>query len=203
MAVVADPRVLRTLPERDFRGGLAEAVKHGLIADRAYFDWLEGESEAILRRDEAILTHLVRRSVEIKAEVVAADERETGRRATLNAGHTVAHALELASDYALSHGEAVALGLVAESTLAERLSVAESGSAARLVSLLVRLGLPVRLTDVVPAGRILEAMSRDKKNRMARIHFALPSAIGCMSTSGGWTRSVDEPEIENALRSIM
>ncbi|HET7427516.1 MAG TPA: 3-dehydroquinate synthase, partial [Gemmatimonadales bacterium] len=110
-AVVADPRVLATLPERDFRGGMAEAVKHGLIADADYFAWMEREADALLRRDEAALTRLVRRSVEIKAEVVSADERESGRRAILNAGHTVAHALEHATGYALPHGEAVALGL--------------------------------------------------------------------------------------------
>ena len=115
VAVAADPRVLRTLPERDYRGGLAEAVKHGLIADAGYFEWMERETEALLRREEGALTHLIRRSVEIKAEVVGEDERETGRRAILNAGHTVAHALEQATAYAIPHGEAVAIGLVAES----------------------------------------------------------------------------------------
>ena len=89
VAVVADPRVLRTLPDRDYRGGLAEAVKHGLIADRGYFEWMEREADAVLRRDETTLTQLVQRSVEIKAAVVSADEREAGRRAILNAGHTV------------------------------------------------------------------------------------------------------------------
>ena len=126
---MADPRALATLPERDYRGGMAEAVKHGLIADAAYFAWMEQEADALLRRDEAALTRLVRRSVEIKAEVVSGDERETGRRAILNAGHTVAHALEQRDGLCLPHGEAVALGLVAECALAEELGLAPSGVA--------------------------------------------------------------------------
>ena len=144
-AVIADPLVLGTLPERDFRGGMAEAVKHGLIADAAYFAWMERNADALLRRDQAALTRLVRRSVEIKAEVVSGDEREAGRRAILNAGHTVAHALEHATAYALPHGEAVALGLVAECALAERSAWRPTGvrrSGCRPCS--TRLGLPVQ-----------------------------------------------------------
>jgi 3-dehydroquinate synthase len=129
-AVLADPRALATLPERDYRSGMAEAVKHGLIADAGYFAWMERDAEALIRRDEAALTRLVRRSVEIKAEVVSGDELEAGRRAILNAGHTVAHALERATDYGLPHGEAVALGLVAECALAEALGVAPAGPTA-------------------------------------------------------------------------
>jgi 3-dehydroquinate synthase len=201
-AVLADPRVLQTLPERDYVGGLAEAVKHGLIADRDYFDWMEREAEALLRREEAALTWLVRRSVEIKAEVVSADERESGRRAILNAGHTVAHALEQATGFQLPHGEAVSLGLVAESELAEVVGVAEGDIRKRVVSLLGRIGLPVRLAQRVSAEQVLEAMTRDKKNRMAQIRFALPSAIGCMADAGGWTRPAGEAAIRSALDAI-
>src|ERR687898_1683797 len=121
VAVLADPLVLATLPEREYRAGLAEAVKHGLIADREYFEWMEQEAGPLLARDADALQHLVRRSVEIKAEVVSEDEREGGRRAILNAGHTVAHALEQASGYAIPHGEAVGLGHLAELELAVRL----------------------------------------------------------------------------------
>jgi 3-dehydroquinate synthase len=202
-AVVADPRVLQTLPERDYLGGLAEAVKHGLIADREYFDWLEREAEALRRRDEVILTRLVRRSVEIKAEVVSADERESGRRAILNAGHTVAHALEHATGYRLPHGEAVSLGLVAECALAEEMGAAEGGTHRRVVSLLERVGLPVRLSERVSEDQVLDAMKRDKKNRMARIQFALPSTIGRMADAGGWTQPAAEPAIRSALQAIL
>ena len=202
VAVVADPRVLGTLPDCDYRGGLAEAVKHGLIADREYFEWMEREVDAVLRREETTLTQLVRRSVEIKAAVVSADERETGRRAILNAGHTVAHALEQATAYRLPHGEAVALGLVAECALGEELGTTERGTRRRVASLLERMALPVRLSHDVSIERVLEAMRRDKKNRMARIQFALPSTIGCMDDSSGWTRAAEEPAIGAALNAI-
>jgi 3-dehydroquinate synthetase len=146
-------------------------VKHGLIADQSYFEWIESAAEDILRRDPAVLGYLVRRSVEIKAEVVSEDERESGRRAILNAGHTVAHALEAASQYQLPHGEAVALGLLAECALAERMGVAEPGLAARVQSLFERLGLPVRLPESVDYSTAVRRMSVDKKNRKEQIHI--------------------------------
>jgi 3-dehydroquinate synthase len=200
--VVADPRALATLPERDYRGGMAEAVKHGLIADEQYFAWTEREAGALLRRDEAALTRLVRRSVEIKAQVVGDDEREAGRRAILNAGHTVAHALELASAYAIPHGEAVALGLVAECALAEAIGVAPAGLGRRVAALLGRLGLPVTLPVPIAVDLVIQAMGSDKKNRDARVRFALPSALGSMDPGDGWTREAPEPAIRRALEAI-
>jgi 3-dehydroquinate synthase len=199
-AVVADPEVLATLPEREFRSGLAEAVKHGVIADRAYFDWMVGTADAILARDGNALAQLVRRSVEIKAAVVSDDEREAGRRAILNAGHTVGHALEQASGYALAHGEAVAIGLVTECRLAERMGLAAPGTARAVSAALERLGLPVSLPGV-PPERLLEAMASDKKNRSSRIRFALPVAVGEMAPGEGWTVAVLEPMIGEVLRS--
>ena len=201
-AVAADPRVLATLPERDFRGGMAEAVKHGLIADADYFAWMEREADALLRRDEAALTRLVRRSVEIKAEVVSADERESGRRAILNAGHTVAHALEHATGYALPHGEAVALGLVAECALAERMGVAPAGLGRRVAGLLSRIGLPVRLQPSVSRARVLEAMGSDKKNRNSQLRFALPRELGAMDEGDRWTRAAEPAAVEAALTAL-
>lgn len=201
-AVVADPRVLATLPERDFRGGMAEAVKHGLVADAEYFAWMERESDALLRRDEIALTRLVRRSVEIKAEVVSADEREGGRRAILNAGHTVAHALEQATGYDIPHGEAVALGLVAECALAEGLGVAPAGMGARVAALLRRLDLPVRLAQAIDPDRLMDAMATDKKNRSGRVRFALPRELGAMDSAEGWTREAPDPAIRTAMEAI-
>ena len=201
-AVLADPRVLATLPERDFRGGMAEAVKHGLIADGDYFAWMERDAEALLRRDETALTRLVRRSVEIKAEVVSGDERETGRRAILNAGHTVAHALEHATAYRLPHGEAVALGLVAECALAEAIGAAPDGVRGRVSALLAGLGLPVRLPEALDPDLILAAMTSDKKNRAARVRFALPQRLGKMDARS-WTREAPEPAIRSALKVIL
>jgi 3-dehydroquinate synthase len=202
-AVIADPASLATLPEREFRGGLAEAVKHGLIADSAYFEWIEREADAILRRDPAALERLVRRSVEIKAEVVSADEREGGRRAILNAGHTVAHALERASSYRVPHGEAVALGLVAEAALAEQLGAATAGLSARIAAVLTRLGLPVRLAPPLAADVVVAAMASDKKNRARTIRFALPRAVGTMAADGEWTDAAPEGAIRKALASIL
>jgi 3-dehydroquinate synthase len=201
-AVLADPRVLATLPPRDFIGGMAEAVKHGLIADEHYFAWMEREAEALLAREESVLTLLVRRSVEIKAEVVSGDERETGRRAILNAGHTVAHALEQVTSYGLPHGEAVALGLTAECALAEALGVAPAGLGARVAGLLGRLGLPIRLAPAIDPDRVIRAMSSDKKNRAARVRFALPSRLGAMDPGEAWTREAPEAAVRQALQVI-
>ncbi len=202
-AVIADPATLATLGEREFRGGLAEAVKHGLIADAQYFAWIERESERLLRRDPAALERLVRRSVEIKADVVSADEREGGRRAILNAGHTVAHAVERASSYRVPHGEAVGLGLLAEVALAEDLGLAPVGIAVRVSALLTRLGLPVRLVPSLAADALLPAMASDKKNRAQTIRFVLPSAVGAMATRDGWTVAAPESAIRKALDSIL
>jgi 3-dehydroquinate synthase len=201
-AVVADPSALATLAEREFRGGLAEAVKHGLIADADYFAWIEREAERLLRREPDALERLVRRSVEIKAEVVSADEREGGRRAILNAGHTVAHAVERASSYRVPHGEAVGLGLLAETALAEDLGLAPAGVGARVSALLTRLGLPVRLVPSLAPDALLPAMASDKKNRARTIRFALPSAVGAMATPEGWTVAAPESAIRKALDSI-
>ena len=202
VAVVADPLVLATLPDREYRAGLAEAVKHGLIADREYFGWIETSADALVRRDPATLEHLVRRSVEIKADVVGEDEREAGRRAILNAGHTVAHALEQATEFRLPHGEAVGLGLVAEAALATGLGLATPEAGARLAALLEQLGLPTRVREPVGEERIMAAMASDKKNRAGGIRFALPRGLGTMGPGPEWTTEAAEPAIRAALRAI-
>jgi 3-dehydroquinate synthase len=202
VAVLADPRALATLPDREYRAGLAEAVKHGLIADREYFEWMEQEAGPLLERDADALQQLVRRSVEIKAEVVSEDEREGGRRAILNAGHTVAHALERATEYRVPHGEAVALGLVAETALATGLGLATPEAGARVVVLLERLGLPTRMREPVATERLLAVMIGDKKNRGGGIRFALPRGLGAMGPEPDWTAEAGEPAIRAALRAI-
>jgi 3-dehydroquinate synthetase len=200
--VVSDPSALATLPERDYRAGMAEAVKHGLIADREYFRWMERETPRLLAREPAALERLVRRSVEIKAEVVSRDERETGRRAILNAGHTVAHAIERATAYGIPHGEAVAIGLVAECELAVRLGRAAPAVGERVAALLQGLGLPTRVPGRLESGALLQAMASDKKNRSAQIRFALPSELGAMVEGEGWTVGAGEGEIRGALETI-
>jgi 3-dehydroquinate synthase len=158
--------------------------------------------DLLAARDPATLEHLVRRSVEIKAEVVGEDEREGGRRAVLNAGHTVAHALERATDFRLPHGEAVGLGLVAEAALATGLGLATPEAGARVAALLERLGLPTRMREPVGEDRILAAMASDKKNRGGGIRFALPRAVGAMGSGPDWTTEAGEPAIRAALRAI-
>jgi 3-dehydroquinate synthase len=199
VAVIADPLTLSTLPERDYRAGLAEAVKHGLIADRDYFEWMETHASDLIQRDPGTLTRLVRRSVEIKAAVVSDDEREAGRRAILNAGHTVAHALEQVSNYQLPHGEAVALGLVLECELAEQLGLAESGLHHRVSRLLIRLGLPDRVPAGIDRTALIGSMMADKKNRGGQIHFALPATLGRMHQLHGWTTAVPDAAIRRVL----
>jgi 3-dehydroquinate synthase len=199
VAVVADPGTLTTLPEAEYRSGLAEAVKHGLIADSDYFEWIACHTTELSQRDAGTLTWLVRRSVEIKAEVVSSDEREAGRRAVLNAGHTVAHALEQVSDYRLLHGEAVAIGLVAECAIAEAMSLAEAGLGRKLASLLKTLGLPTEVPPGLTPTAILASMKRDKKNRGGEIHFSLPAGVGRMPYSERWTTAVPEALILAAL----
>jgi 3-dehydroquinate synthase len=198
-AVLADPCALVTLPEREYRSGLAEAVKHGLIADGAYFAWMEANAAGLSSRDLPTLTQLIRRSVEIKAEVVAGDEREAGRRAILNAGHTVAHAVEQVSSYEVTHGEAVALGLIAECELAEQLGIASAGVRRRVAGLLGRLGLPERFPAGLERSLLLETMGRDKKNRGGQIHFALVKRLGEMHRENGWTTAVAEDAIRAAM----
>lgn len=201
-AVIADPRTLATLPEREYRSGLAEAVKHGLIADETYFAWMEANAAALTSRDLSALTRLILRSVEIKAEVVAGDEHETGRRAILNAGHTVAHALEQVSDYQIPHGEAVALGLVVECELAEQLGIAPAGLRRRVAGLLTRLGLPDRLPPRLDQSSLLGTMGSDKKNRGGQIHFALASRLGEMHREDGWTTAVPAQAIQAAIAAV-
>lgn len=201
-AVVADPQTLATLPDREYRAGLAEAVKHGLIADEGYFSWMEANAAAVVGRQTAVLIRLIRRSVEIKSGVVADDERESGRRAILNAGHTVAHALEQATDYRLPHGEAVALGLIVECRIAEAMGIAAAGLSARLTRLLSSFGLPDRLDTALDPLKLLDGMMRDKKNRDGKIHFALVVQPGEVHRAGGWTTAVPVTFIRAALAAI-
>lgn len=199
-AVVADPLVLLTQPEADFRDGLAEAVKHGLIADAGYFDWIEHHAERLMGRDTEALVRLVAGSVQIKANLVGRDERESGQRAVLNAGHTVGHALEHASSYRIPHGAAVAIGLVAETRLGEQIGATAPGTARRLRALLERLGLPVTAPAGLDGGALEAAARRDKKNRGGRIRLALAAEVGRMAGSEGeWTVDAEWGSVARAL----
>lgn len=175
-------QTISTLPEREFRSGLAEVLKYGVIQDPAFFAYLEQHAEAALARDPAVLGHLISRSCRLKADVVEEDEFEhSGLRAILNFGHTVAHAIENIAGYGeYLHGEAVAVGMVAETLLAEKLGWIDAGTTERLKAVLKRLQLPVTL-DLGKEGELLAAMRHDKKNVGGRIRFVLPRAIGSVA----------------------
>jgi 3-dehydroquinate synthase len=176
--VLVDPATVVTLPERDFRSGLAEVVKHGSVLDAAYFAELEASVDAILARDLATLERVIGGSCRLKAGIVERDEREAELRAVLNYGHTIGHALEAATAYARwTHGEAVALGIAAEARLAHRLGVAAADTVERQVHLLRALGLPVRLPPV-DVDAVVAAIGRDKKARDGRVPFVLAPAVG-------------------------
>jgi len=199
--VLADPGVLRSLPAREYRAGLAEVVKHGLIADADLFGWLEENSGTLRRRDPGAIAHVVRRSCEIKAEIVRRDERESGLRAMLNFGHTVGHALETLTGYrTLRHGEAVAIGMVAASRLAEALGLSPEGQAQRLERLLMTLSLPVRIPRVA-ADDILRVMQSDKKAVGGAPRFVLPRAIGSVEI-GAEVRSEEIARVLTGLGAL-
>jgi len=202
-AVLADPLVLQSLPPQHLRCGLAEMAKHGLITDAAYWTELGSAAAALLARDPESLTRFIVRSVQIKAAVVVEDERENGRRAVLNAGHTVAHAVEHASGFRVSHGDAVAMGLVAEAHLAESLGLAVTGLAERVTAGLKRLSLPTRLPVDIDANQLFEAMRLDKKRAGNELRFALLHDIGVMARDADrWTVPVrDASAIVHALRT--
>lgn len=198
--VWVDTETLRTLPDRELRCGLAEVVKYGVILDSAFFDELEVQVDAILAREPGALRSIVSRSCRLKASVVERDEREeTGLRAVLNFGHTVAHAIEAVAGYdgPYQHGEAVAVGMVAEARLAERMGWIGSDLVDRIERLLVRLGLPTAAPGL-DASRLIDAMTRDKKNRGGRIRFVLPRAIGRVELTDG----PDDAEVRAVLATV-
>lgn len=199
--VLADVETLVTLPKAHVAGGMAEAIKHAVVADAAYLDAILADAAAIRARDIPALERVVTRSVAIKEEVVAADPRESGRRQVLNFGHTIAHAIEARSGYALTHGEAVAIGMTAESVLAEALGVAEPGLAAAVKSALEAFALPVTVPEELAAGDLLDTLQGDKKARAGTVRFALPQRVGAMPqrADGAWTVEVASDAILHAL----
>jgi 3-dehydroquinate synthase len=182
--VLADLDVLSTLPDREMRAGYAEVVKYGLLGDFGFFEWLETHSAAVLAREPDALARAVIRSVEMKAEIVAEDEKEQGRRALLNLGHTFGHALEAETGYgaALLHGEAVAAG----QALAFRFSAAQGlcagQDAARATAAIAGAGLPTRLDEIAghpfDAARLVRHMAQDKKAEAGQLTFVLARALG-------------------------
>jgi len=177
-AVLADTSTLATLPKRELRAGLAEVIKYGLIRDALFFGWLEGHLDALLQGDPAALGYVVRRSCEIKAEIVGRDERERAERALLNLGHTFGHAIEAATHYTQwLHGEAVGAGLLMAAAMSRECGLLGADDVERLRRLLARAGLPERIPGVQPQDA-LEHMRIDKKVQGGRLRLVLLRSIG-------------------------
>jgi 3-dehydroquinate synthase len=196
-AVFADTDALSTLPDRELRAGLAEVLKYGLIMDAEFFDWLEAHAAKLLARDTAALTHAIKRSCQIKAEIVTRDEREQGERALLNLGHTFGHAIESATNYTTwLHGEAVAVGMLLATDVSQRLGWVKPTDVARVERVLRSLGLP---TDVraISATTLAENMKIDKKVAAGRIRLVLLQAIGKSIVTGDY----DDAALRETLRA--
>jgi len=188
--VCADVRTLDTLPSEEFVSGMAEVVKYGVIYDAEFFKYIEDNRDAILAKDPAALAHVIRRSCEIKADVVAADERESGLRAILNYGHTIGHAIEMLTNYTgYRHGEAVSIGMVVAARLAHKSGLCGRDVEARVEALLGSLGLPVKLPKLDPES-IMSVLSLDKKAEAGRVKFVLPKSIGEVVITADWKDEV-------------
>lgn len=202
--VVADTETLATLPSAVRADGLAEMIKHGLIASPEVWEELFALLPSLAAADDrslATLPALVRRSVSVKVQVVVQDARESGLRQILNAGHTIGHAIEHTLHYTLSHGSAVAAGLVIEARLSERLGLAESGLGDAVAEAVRRAGLPDGPPEAVSDEALLAATRMDKKARSGAVEYALPVRIGQMSAgpAGRWSVPVDDASVLAAL----
>ena len=198
IVVVADPQLLLSLPRREFRAGLYEIVKYGVIASRGLFARVGRDLTSIFERDPEILVPVITESCRIKADIVAKDERERGLRRTLNFGHTVGHALEAASRYRrFRHGEAVAYGMLAAADLAVSKQLLPEADRASLAALIAQLG-PLPSVSDLSVSQLLEAIRRDKKVVKGRLHMVLPTTIGETTT----VDDVTERELQRAFRAI-
>jgi 3-dehydroquinate synthase len=176
--VVADPGLLSSLPPRDFRSGIYEIVKYGVIGDAKLFHFLEGKLEKVLRRERAVLAYVIERSIAQKARVVSEDEHESGVREILNFGHTFAHALESVTRYrTFLHGEAVGWGMIAAARLAVEKGMLSPRDEERIAKVIARVG-PLPAWPSIPPAQFIAAMQADKKTRAGRLRFVLPERIG-------------------------
>ena len=196
LGVLIDTATLATLPDNEYRAGLAEVVKYGVILDAEFFEYLETHATSIIEHENDVLVRVIARCCRLKADVVEKDEREeTGLRAALNFGHTFGHALESLSGYGtLLHGEGVSIGMVCAARLAERLGRVDSRLTSRLRGLLETLGLPIEVPRLDPQ-QVVDAMTHDKKVQHGRLRFILPSRLGHVELVG----DIDPADIRAAL----
>lgn len=203
--VLVDPSLLSTLPVGHRRAGMAEAVKAAAVLDRELFAWLEEEASGLREGDPSLLGELVRRAVPLKARVVSRDPGERGRRAILNFGHTLGHAMEAASGYGVLHGQAVAAGMRLETALGEELGVTEAGTGDRLAGLLDRLDLDWASSPELTANRVLDAATTDKKRRGGELRVVLLRRIGevARDPEGAYAHVVDRRRTLDWLQSAL
>jgi 3-dehydroquinate synthase len=197
-AVLVDLDFLETLPPREYVAGLAESVKHAVIRDAALLEWHEQHVDQIAARRPEVQEELITRSCEIKAEIVARDEREHDLRMILNHGHTIGHALEHLLNYELRHGECVALGMLAENELARARGILAAKTAERIAALIERLGLPTRLPRALDADEVADTCRLDKKVRGGVVHFVLLKGL----REPERVRDISAKEIAEALRVV-
>ncbi len=198
LAVIADVATLDTLPDRELRAGIAEVIKHGFILDLPFVAWLEANIEKLLARDRAALEYAVQRSCELKAQVVAADEREGGRRAILNFGHTFGHAIEAGAGYGeWLHGEAVGTGMLMAAELSARAGTLRRDDAERVKALIARAGLPLRGPKLA-IERYLELMQVDKKTEAGKVRFILLDGLGRATLRG----DLDERLVRESIAAV-
>ena len=198
--VWTDITTLHTLSRRDFLAGIAEIIKYGIIWDKDFFDFLERRRESVLSLNPDDIAYIIRRSCEIKADVVSRDEREGGLRAILNFGHTIGHAIETATAYtAFLHGEAVAIGMLAEALLANTLGLISSEEIAKIQHLLKTYGLPTELPNNIDTARLCEVMKLDKKAVSNSLKFILPEQIGRVRIQA----DIPEETIQNAVKKTV
>ncbi len=196
--VIADPGVLRTLPHREYRSGLYEVVKYGVIADEKLFEFLERRMDAVLRRDSAALAWIIPRCVAIKARVVGADERESGLRQILNFGHTLGHALEAATKYRrFLHGEAIGWGMIAATMMALGIGRLGDADATRIIRLVASIG-PLPALGNIRASQLRPILAGDKKARGGRVRWVLPRRIGKTE----WGVAVPWPVVARAFSGL-
>ncbi len=203
-AVLEDLSFLRTLPEREILSGLSEIVKYGLGFDQDLFEYVENHISDILGLDIQTIQHVIEKSCEIKARIIENDERDTlGIRQKLNLGHTIGHALEVATSYSVySHGEAISIGMVCACEMANRLNILDQTSAERVEKLLVAAGLPVTISNG-SIEHIIQALSRDKKLERGKIEFILPTQIGKTKIETGIPDALIEDVIEKRMVSLV
>ena len=200
--VIVDPDVLNTLPQNERAEGLVEAMKHGAILDADYLHELVRSAGPLLAADPVPATAAVLRSVQIKASVVTRDEREGGYRQILNFGHTIGHAVEVASDFRVGHGTAVAIGMLIEAELGERLGVTEAGTADSLAVSLGALGFDRRSAGDVDADAVMSYLASDKKARSGRPRYVLLRRVGSVAEGEGWSHTVPDELVREVVDGL-